>query len=259
MTQECGIDKTNVVEIARNTQGTPTAKLIAVLIASGITDTKTLSEITGLKPRAIQCARSAAQCAQLNAHAQHNAPGAQQVAPSAAQCAPKPEALVCADKTTRATKESFQDTPSLEGRKNPPTPQGGTGDDLHRKAYLAGIELKGGKVAKSARSTQRTVGELDGSNGITFADGEMTVDAATAAKIRAKFPGVDVVAVCNKAAPEVGRTGYPTRDFAAAVIGKWAQIQIENKRSAPASKGEIVPFKVTGVRHARPRDEVANA
>lgn len=135
-------------------------------------------------------------------------------------------------------------------------------DELHRLAYEAGLALKGGKVAKSARAERRTKGELDGSRGITFADGELTVDELTAARIRQRFPGVDVSAACAKAAAEIARMSYPTRDDAAAVIGKWAQITIENRKTAAPAGALMIdgkPFKVTGPRYAKPAPEVANA
>ena len=98
MTEHCKQCKSNPVEIARSTQGTTTAKLIAVLIASGITDTKELAEITGLKIRAVQAARNAAQCAQHNAPAQQDAPKTQHDAPNAPECAQHAAPLACATK-----------------------------------------------------------------------------------------------------------------------------------------------------------------
>jgi len=81
--------------IARECNGTPTAKLIAILEAAGVTATKEIAELLNLKPRAIQCARksalqcaSATECAQQNAPAQPSAHEAQQNAPeSATECA----------------------------------------------------------------------------------------------------------------------------------------------------------------------------
>lgn len=59
MPTECENCKANPVEIARNTQGTPTAKLIAILEAQGITDAEELAEIVGITDRAIRKARNA--------------------------------------------------------------------------------------------------------------------------------------------------------------------------------------------------------
>ena len=47
MSHECGNCKANPVDIARNTQGTPTAKLIAILAAHGITSAAEIAEIVG--------------------------------------------------------------------------------------------------------------------------------------------------------------------------------------------------------------------
>jgi hypothetical protein len=130
MPNNCDNCKANLVELARNTQGTPTAKLIAVLIASGITDNKTLADIIGVKVRAIQCARRATECAQLNAHAQYNAPKAQQVAPNATECAQLNAPLA------RAYKESPSEI-VITKKDSPLTPQGGF-DDPHNSE---GVEL----------------------------------------------------------------------------------------------------------------------
>lgn len=87
--------------ITSDCKGTPTAKLIAILEAAGITSTKEIAELLNLKPRAIQCARksatqcaSATECAQLNAHAQRSAPKAQRSAhQSATECASEPSRI----------------------------------------------------------------------------------------------------------------------------------------------------------------------
>lgn len=70
----------------------------------------------------------------------------------------------------------------------------------------------------------------------------MTVDAEMAAKIRAKFPGIDVQAACDKAAPEVARMSWPTRDDAAAAIGKWARIELQNGSRHQRDAGNVVTF-----------------
>lgn len=81
--------KAAVVDIARATQGTPTAKLLAVLIAAGITDNRELAEITGLSIRSIQharathCASDATHCAQPIAPRNPLRPEAQPIAPDA--------------------------------------------------------------------------------------------------------------------------------------------------------------------------------
>ena len=54
MPEHCETCKADVVEIARTTAGTPTAKLIAILMSQGVDNTADLAAITGLTKRAIQ-------------------------------------------------------------------------------------------------------------------------------------------------------------------------------------------------------------
>jgi hypothetical protein len=58
MTEKCENCNGNPVDIARNTQGTPTAKLIAILEANGITNASELAEIVGISDRAIRKSRN---------------------------------------------------------------------------------------------------------------------------------------------------------------------------------------------------------
>lgn len=78
-----------IKSILAATAGTPTAKLIAVLLACGITSNKEIADLIGLKVRAIQTARAtlndATHCAQHSAYAAHGA--AQHIAPNATHCA----------------------------------------------------------------------------------------------------------------------------------------------------------------------------
>lgn len=113
-------------------------------------------------------------------------------------------------------------------------------DELARQAYERGLEIKGGKVAKSARAVVAAQGELDGSKGITFADGKLTVDDSTAAEISRDFPGLDIAYVCTRAAPDLARVNWPTRSQAMAVLRKWAGILSQDaakngKRLKPAA------------------------
>lgn len=106
------IDSGKIKTIVEATNGTPTAKLVAVLVALGITDNKEIAALTGLKVRAIQAVRStdkaqhnalvdtsAPKCAQQNAHvdasaaecAQHSAFAHQNAPRNAAQCAEQKE------------------------------------------------------------------------------------------------------------------------------------------------------------------------
>lgn len=54
MPNQCDDCKANPVDIARKTEGTPTAKLIAVLQDSGVSSTKELAALCGISERAVQ-------------------------------------------------------------------------------------------------------------------------------------------------------------------------------------------------------------
>lgn len=108
-------------------------------------------------------------------------------------------------------------------------------EELHRRAYEAGLATKGGKTAQSARAQLRTRGELDGRNGITFQAGKLTVVNGHAADLLADFPGIDLAAVCAKAAPEIARFSYPSCDDAMAVLRRHAQIETERRQKAPGA------------------------
>lgn len=76
--------------VAQACDGTPTAKFIAVLIAAGVTDTKQIADILGIKVRAVQAAKKrttvrAPQCASATECAQHSASAHQ----NASECAPE--------------------------------------------------------------------------------------------------------------------------------------------------------------------------
>lgn len=58
MPNQCDDCKANPVDIARKTEGTPTAKLIAILEAHGITSAAELAEIVGISDRAVRKARN---------------------------------------------------------------------------------------------------------------------------------------------------------------------------------------------------------
>jgi hypothetical protein len=98
--------KVSVVDIARSTTGTPTAKLLAVLLAAGVTDNRELAQITGLSLRSIQHAR-ATHCAQPIARRNPLREEAQPIAPDA-----QPIALARDLQRAQATKASLRDTSS---------------------------------------------------------------------------------------------------------------------------------------------------
>lgn len=121
MPTECVNCKANPVEIARNTPGTPTAKLIAILAAHGITSAADIAEIVGITDRAVRKVRNSGSGTQVPT----GTPGPELQDRSGTQV-PKTElqdrnsgsAPSCAG----ATKESLRDSYYLEKVDSPPTP-----------------------------------------------------------------------------------------------------------------------------------------
>lgn len=232
----------------------PAKILLAYMRCSGITDAKTLAVDLDIPIRTIQ--RLKLECASCANDAIY---GASSVDQHNASCA-----IYGVSDAPNAPDMALSRADSINNITNTKTPgetreRATDADEIARQAYLAGQAIKGGKVAKSARAEQRTKGELDGSKGITFANGELTVDAETAAKIISKFPGIDVQAACDKAAPDVARMSYPTRDDAAAAIGKWARIEQQIASRGQSKTADVVAFKLSTATHLKPKLEVANA
>ncbi|KWT70737.1 hypothetical protein APY04_0798 [Hyphomicrobium sulfonivorans] len=91
------------------------------------------------------------------------------------------------------------------------------------------MAIKGETKAKSARATQRSRGTLDGSAGVEFAGGKLTVTGEPAALLQTEYPGIDLRAVCDRAGPDMARFNYPNVDDAMTVLRKWARIASESK------------------------------
>lgn len=110
----------SVVEIVRTTDGTPTQKLIAVLIAAGITDNKELAALTGKTVRAIQHARA-------TSFAQPVSPEAQPISPSETHCAENATSFAQPIASSRARIETPSGLDSYQEVKivTPLAPQGG--------------------------------------------------------------------------------------------------------------------------------------
>lgn len=146
----------------------------------------------------------------------------------------------------RDTIVTIIDPPVLSARAREPEVEIETeADRKAREAYERGLAIKGGAVAKSARATQRAKGELDGSQGVTFTGGKLTVVNGAAAELLAEFPGVDLKVVCNRAGPDVARLSYPTRDDAMATLRKWAEIVSDDKPARKRSEPSETQFERT--------------
>ena len=131
-----------------------------------------------------------------------------------------------------SVKEPSEDSPSV--------------DELHRQDLEEGERLKAGAASKRARAMRRRKGELDGSKGIDYSNGKLTVFNGAAAALTADFPGIDIAAVCDRAGPEVARFSYPSADDAMSVLRRHARLMatdpkwstyVKHKPSTPSRYG----------------------
>lgn len=213
---------------------TGTAKLVAIAIVTFKTlDTNELAAITGESARTVQKAR--ATYLELKDEQGETRESGEPAFAKDAKDANYNSPLAPA---SHARIETPSGLLSHEDKLPPNPPSGGSpqnADELARKAYEAGLRTKGGSTAKSGRAIQRTKGELDGSQGVLFDDGKLTLLNGTAAAMAAEFPGINLEAVANKAAPDIAKLGYPSRADALAVFRKHAQWDRERQaRPAPA-------------------------
>jgi hypothetical protein len=117
-----------------------------------------------------------------------------------------------------------------------PGDAGASADEIARQAYEDGLRIKQGVATQSARAAQRSTGSLDGSQGIAFAKGKLTVFNGAAIALSQDFPGINIGEVCDRAGPDVAKLNYPNADDAMAVLRKWARIVSTNKPQGPGGK-----------------------
>jgi|GEM_PF-2705382 len=117
-----------------------------------------------------------------------------------------------------------------EGGASPSAPDT-LGDRLAREAMERGARIKQGVATKSA---PRPKGELDGSRGIAFNDGKLSVMNGAAAALAGDFPDLDIGAVCNSAGPYVAKLRHPRFDDAMALLRRSAQWLRDDAGKRPA-------------------------
>lgn len=112
------------VDIARETEGPPSHRLIAILIANGVTDTAELATLTGLTIRSVQHVRNAIHCA----NAQSIAPKKRNPLRNAQPIAPE-NAIHCAETQSIAPRARVEDNSlffeniTISEKKDPLTPK----------------------------------------------------------------------------------------------------------------------------------------
>lgn len=120
--------------IAASVDGTPTAKLIAILEAAGVTDTATLAQVLHMTERGIRKARGAdarnhGSGTTVPQERNHSSAAEPQFRENGTTVPPEPRA--CAGITTRATKDFLRKESTKVVKQEPPlVPQGGKKDDL---------------------------------------------------------------------------------------------------------------------------------
>jgi hypothetical protein len=167
----------------------------------------------------------------------------------------QPTGRVDADRSNRTGRPDADrsrariETPSglLSPRENIPPGVPPSADEIARRAYLNGELIKQGAVAKSARATRRAKGELDGSRGILFESGKLTVANGAAAELRQDFPGIDLAAVCDRAGPGITRMNHPSRDDAMAELRKWARIASESQQARKPRRNGVSRYAMGSV------------
>lgn len=113
--------------VAKNCTGTPTAKLIAILEAAGVTSSAEIADLIGVKVRAVQAARKrttmratecgAPQCAHHNAQTHQDAPK------NAPQCVSAPRARIDNNKLTNLEDNPVSSEVSEVGKKSQKPPK----------------------------------------------------------------------------------------------------------------------------------------
>lgn len=81
--------------------------------------------------------------------------------------------------------------------------------------------------------------DLTGLYGIEFQDGRLRISGGVRDDLQSEFPGVDLDAVCLKAAPKVAASKRPSREFILATIRQYAQFAIEDMAKAKAGSGSF--------------------
>lgn len=137
-----------------------------------------------------------------------------------------------------------------QGNNISPSPLQGEGrEDIHPPRDLDGRGDDAPEAAPRRRNPRMAhwlpQDKPDGSNGIDWRDGKLTVFNGTAAALAKEFPTLDLAAVCNKAAPRVANIKNPTHLQVLAAIRAQCQYELDYQAKAPPARaggGSKDPF-----------------
>lgn len=113
-----------------------------------------------------------------------------------------------------------------------------------------------GRVSEGERTIQRPrsrvaswlpADPLDGANGIEFKDGKLTVLNGTAASLAQDFPTLDLISVCNKAAPKVAALKNPTHLQAVTILRQQCQYDLDYQTKNPAGRTGVAGKPTAGL------------
>lgn len=232
MPNQCDDCKANPVDIAKKTEGTPTAKLIAILEAHGITSAAELADIVGISDRAVRKARN------------H----------SSGTTVPKTElqdrnhrtALAHASKTTRAPRAT-KELPSEVSLTNRLT-------DSREREVGQSVDLPPAELKQAFNGSTENL--------LTDIQRWMNADRQHAVKwltTLLSIAGSDAVLAAYGQLLESQTKGKLIAD-PIRYLGKTAPT-LKGKAPAGNKSADVLPFKVSVAMHpnARPRDEVMGA
>jgi uncharacterized protein YdaU (DUF1376 family) len=151
----------------------------------------------------------------------------------------KTEADLCHEEgTTRArSRNKKEDIRPIEGPYGPSNGEGSEDfpparaakpraeGDASQQAYHLGEQINRGRIkltqAERARQTEECAG-------IEYVGGKLSVFNGTALELIRDFPGIDLNAVCNRAAPDVAKLRNPTPDQMLAAVRRHAQFAADD-------------------------------
>lgn len=249
MPNQCDDCKANPVDIARKTEGTPTAKLIAILEAHGITSAAELADIVGISDRAVRKARNHSSGTTVPGGTTGPEPQDRHgttVPKTELQDRNHSSALAHASKTTRAPRAT-KELPSEVSLTNRLT-------DSREREVGQSVDLPPAELKQAFNGSTENL--------LTDIQRWMNADRQHAVKwltTLLSIAGSDAVLAAYGQLLESQTKGKLIAD-PIRYLGKTAPT-LKGRASAGDKSADVLPFKVSVAMHpnARPRDEVMGA
>lgn len=134
--------------------------------------------------------------------------------------------------------QQYKDNKGTKEQGNNPSPLQGEGINIKSSRALS-ARAGSGKGKNRARADWLPDDAPDGSHGLLFESGKLTVVNGLAAALAREFEGIDLTAVCNKAAPDIAKIPNPTHLDCVTILRRHCQYDLDyRRRSAPNAKGQ---------------------